>query len=77
MQLSQPIRAKHNGYARKSSLDFVLENLDTIPPEKGIFLNTTRRLNEKICSFRYVPTLFSLFQSQALLDMVRQRRHSN
>ena len=51
MQLSQPIRAKHNGYARKSSLDFVLENLDTIPPEKGIFLNTTRRLNEKICSF--------------------------
>ena len=46
MQLSQPIRAKHNGYARKSSLDFVLENLDTIPPEKGI-LNTTRRLNEK------------------------------
>ena len=51
MQLSQPTRAKHNGYARKSSLDFVLENLDTIPPEKGIFLNTTRRLNEKICSF--------------------------
>jgi uncharacterized protein len=51
MQLSQPIRAKHNGYARKSSLDFVLENLDTIPPEKGIFLNTTRRLNKKICSF--------------------------
>jgi uncharacterized protein len=51
MQLSQPIRAKHNGYARKSSLDFVLENLDTIPPEKGIFLNTTRRLNKKICEF--------------------------
>jgi predicted RecB family nuclease len=51
MQLSQPIRAKHNGYARKSSLDFVLENLDTIPPEKGIFLNTTRRLNKKICKF--------------------------
>ena len=23
MQLSQPIRAKHNGYARKSSLDFI------------------------------------------------------
>ena len=51
MQLSQPIRAKHNGYARKSALDFVLENQDTIPPEKGIFLNTTRRLNKKICTF--------------------------
>ena len=51
MQLSQPIRAKHNGYARKSSLDFVLENYDTISPEKGIFLNTTRRLNKKLCKF--------------------------
>ena len=51
MQLSQPMRAKHNGYARKSSLDFILENNDTIPAEKGIFLAITRRLNEKLCSF--------------------------
>ena len=51
MQLSQPMRAKHVGYARKSSLDFILEDKDTIPPEKGIFLNTTRRLNENLCHF--------------------------
>ena len=51
MQLSQPIRAKHVGYARKSSLDFILEDNDTIAPEKGIFLNTTRRLNENLCHF--------------------------
>jgi uncharacterized protein len=51
MQLSQPMRAKHVGYARKSSLDFILEDKDTIPPEKGIFLNTTRRLNENLCRF--------------------------
>ena len=48
MQLSQPMRAKHEGYAKLSSLDFVLENNDTISPDKGIFLNITRRLNKKI-----------------------------
>ena len=30
MQLSQPMRAKHEGYARMSSLDFILEDDDTI-----------------------------------------------
>ena len=51
MQLSQPMRAKHEGYARMSSLDFVLEDNDTIPADKGVFLNVTRRLNKKICNY--------------------------
>jgi uncharacterized protein len=73
MQLSQPIRAKHNGYARKSSLDFVLENLDTIPPEKGIFLNTTRRLNNKICDF----ISSSFYDSRLTSDPITETRSVN
>ena len=45
------MRAKHEGYARMSSLEFILENEDTISADRGIFLNITRRLNNKICNF--------------------------
>ena len=44
MQLSQPLRGTHEGYAKLSSLDYILEDKDTIPPEQGIFLRETRRL---------------------------------
>lgn len=46
MQLSQPIQGIHNGYSGGSSLDFILDDSDTIPKDKGIFLNISRRLNE-------------------------------
>ena len=51
MQLSQPIRGTHDGYAKLSSLDYILEDRDTIPPEQGIFLKETRRLNKEICKY--------------------------
>ena len=51
MQLSQPIRGTHEGYAKLSSLDYILEDRDTISPEQGIFLRETRRLNKKICKY--------------------------
>ena len=51
MQLSQPIKGIHPGISSKSSLEYLLEGYDTIPPEKGIFLNRTRRLNKNICDF--------------------------
>ena len=51
MQLSQPIKGTHPGIAGKSSLEYLLEGYDTIPAEKGIFLNETRRLNKNICEF--------------------------
>ena len=73
MQLSQPMRAKHEGYAKLSSLDFVLENNDTIPPEKGIFLNITRRLNKKICN--YISTSF--YDSRLTSDPVTETRSVN
>ena len=73
MQLSQPMRAKHVGYAKLSSLDFVLENNDTIPPDKGIFLNITRRLNKKICN--YISTSF--YDSRLTSDPVTETRSVN
>ena len=51
MQLSQPIKGTHDGYAKLSSLDYILEDRDTIPPEQGIFLKETRRLNKEICKY--------------------------
>ena len=73
MQLSQPMRAKHEGYAKLSSLDFVLENNDTIPPDKGIFLNITRRLNKKICN--YISTSF--YDSRLTSDPITETRSVN
>ena len=51
MQLSQPIRGTHEGYAKLSSLDYILEDRDTIPREQGIFLRESRRLNKQICKY--------------------------
>ena len=51
MQLANPIKGVHEGNSGKSCLEFLLENHDTIPLNKGIFLKETRRLNKKICKF--------------------------
>ena len=73
MQLSQPMRAKHEGYARMSSLDFVLEDNDTIPADKGVFLNVTRRLNNKICD--YISSSF--YDSRLTSDLITKTRSVN
>ena len=73
MQLSQPMRAKHEGYARKSSLDFILEDDDTISIDKGVFLNVTRRLNKKICN--YISTSF--YDSRLTSDPITETRSVN
>ena len=73
MQLSQPMRAKHEGYARMSSLDFILENEDTISASRGIFLNTTRRLNNKICNF----ISSSFYDSRLTTDPITKTRSVN
>ena len=48
LQLGQPTRGAHPGLSGKSILEFLLEDLDTIPEDKGIFLNRTYRLHSKI-----------------------------
>jgi uncharacterized protein len=51
MQLSQPIQGVHPGRSGESSLDYLLNGVATIPPERGIFLDTTWRMHRDICKF--------------------------
>ena len=51
MQLSSPISALHPRDSGKSVPEFLLENQDTISPDKGVFIDKTRRLHPKICNF--------------------------
>ncbi len=50
-QLGQPIRGTHPNESGQSILDYLLEGKDTIPEDRGIFLNKTYRLNSKINNF--------------------------
>ena len=49
-QLGMPTKAVHPGQTNKSALDFLIE-VDTISPDRGIFINTTRRLHPNINNF--------------------------
>ena len=51
MQLGQPTQGSHPGESGYSVLDYLLEGKDTIPEDKGIFLNKTYRLHPNINSF--------------------------
>lgn len=51
MQLGQPIQGVHPGRSGESVLDYLLNGLATIPPEQGIFLETTWRMHPDICRF--------------------------
>ena len=51
MQLAQPIQGSHPGESGLSALDYALEGHATVPPEIGIFLETTWRLHPEICRF--------------------------
>jgi uncharacterized protein len=51
MQLGQPIQGVHPGEAGLSILDFLLGNQATVTPDRGIFLNQTRRLHPTVCQF--------------------------
>ena len=50
-QLGQPIKGTHPNDSGQSILDYLLEGRDTIPEDKGIFLNKTYRLNSKLTQF--------------------------
>ena len=51
MQLSSPISAVHPGESGKSLPEYLLEGQDTISPNKGIFIDKSRRLHPKLCKF--------------------------
>jgi predicted RecB family nuclease len=51
MQLSQPIQGTHPGRSGWSALEHLLDGAATVPPERGIFLSTTRRMHPDLCRF--------------------------
>ena len=50
-QLGQPIKGTHPNNSGQSILDYLLEGKDTIPEDRGIFLNKTYRLNSRLNKF--------------------------
>jgi uncharacterized protein len=51
MQLAQPIQGAHPGESGQSALDYYLQGAATIPPDKGILLDTSWRMHPLICDF--------------------------
>jgi uncharacterized protein len=51
MQLSQPLKGNHPGRSGWSALEHLLDGAATVPPERGIFLSTSRRMHPDVCSF--------------------------
>jgi len=51
MQLAQPIQGVHPGQSGSSALGYMLGDVSTVPPDRGIFLPVTRRLHPLICKY--------------------------
>jgi predicted RecB family nuclease len=51
MQLGQPIQGTHPGESGKSILEYYLGGYATVPPDRGLFIETTWRLHPGICQF--------------------------
>jgi uncharacterized protein len=50
-QLAQPSRAEHPGGAGLSALEHLLDGHDTVPPDRGVFLDTSWRMHPAITAF--------------------------
>ncbi len=51
MQLGQPIQGVHPGRSGESTLDYLLNGMATIQPDRGIFLKKTWRMHNDVCQF--------------------------
>jgi predicted RecB family nuclease len=50
MQLEQPIQGSHPGESGQSCLEYLLQDKATVPPNFGIFLDTTYRMHPDLCT---------------------------
>jgi len=55
-QLDQPLQGTHPPGAERSALAHVLDGQSTMPPDRGLFLDTTWRLHPELC--RYTSEVF-------------------
>jgi predicted RecB family nuclease len=51
MQLAQPVQGVHPGETGLSCLEYLLQDRATVPEDRGILLNITRRLHPTLCAF--------------------------
>jgi superfamily I DNA and/or RNA helicase len=51
MQLPQPVQGVHPGEGGLSCLEYLLQDRATVPEDRGILLNVTRRLHPSLCAF--------------------------
>jgi len=51
MQLGQPLQGAHPGETGLSCLEYALHGHATIPPERGVFLETSFRMHPSVCRF--------------------------
>ena len=51
MQLGQPVQGSHPGDSGESILEYYLQGHDTIPPDRGLFLDVSWRMHPGVCSF--------------------------
>jgi uncharacterized protein len=49
-QLPQPLQGLHPANLDQSPLEYLLGEHSTVPPERGVFLNTCRRMHTDICN---------------------------
>lgn len=69
-QLKQPQKGSHPEGADVSALEHILGEHQTIPPEKGLFLDQTRRMHPSICE--YVSELFYEKKLQSMQGLENQ-----
>jgi len=75
-QLEQPLQGSHPDGAAISALEHVLDGARTISPERGLFLEETRRLHPAICRFTSESFYDCRLQSLSGLDQQRIEGHS-
>jgi len=51
LQLAQPIQGTHPGETGSSSLQYLLAEFATVPPDRGIFLPVSRRMHPAVCNY--------------------------
>lgn len=51
MQLPQPVQGIHPGETGLSCLDYAMQEHATVPPDRGVLLNVSRRMHPSICEF--------------------------
>ncbi|MGN6366477.1 TM0106 family RecB-like putative nuclease [Asticcacaulis taihuensis] len=51
MQLPQPLQGVHPGASGQSCLEYLIDGHRVIPPDRGIFMPTSRRMHPRVCGY--------------------------